>query len=506
MNSETAANANDASNPWRQRLLVGAVLLIAAATLFRLQMAVAWQLATPFDLVYEGPNLATIQEIQNGANIYAPSTFDAHRFVATMYTPLFHLICAALPASDSNPFLTGRLVGLFFMFSAALGAFLVSKSQNWAVSVLWLGPFLLLHPVVSYLACLKNDGTGLFFSALAILTVRGAVGHPRKLALAALFCVLAVASKQVFLASAASCFTYLFLVQRKDCLRFGLFYALFAGLAAAAAQIQWGSGFWWSTFSAPSVPMTAHQFTAIWQMMLVQPTFLLLLAAVLFTVPEQLWRSGKEQLANPFLLYVLFSGAVLLLTLGKVGSGTNYFIEPSLAAVFWLISTFQASWIGNMGRPVVIAACVVATIMEVAFAKPESYTFAHPKALERRAEFYSTMHKEVSTLVPDTNGLRVLNLASANMFQHYPGEAAVNDPYFYMLLWRKGALPPDNLIREVSARKFGLIVFWNDTVVQPGAENDPVGQVFESVCRSYRLAARGARLQYWLPMDQAAAN
>ena len=93
----------------------------------------------------------------------------------------------------------------------------------------------------------------------------------------------------------------------------------------------------------------------------------------------------------------------------------------------------------------------------------------------------------------------ILNLAGANVFQHLPGAAAVNDPFYYTLLWRTGALPPTNIIHEVTTHQFGLIVFWNDTVVHAEDESDPVGRVFASVSRSYRLVGKGARLQYWGP-------
>jgi len=93
----------------------------------------------------------------------------------------------------------------------------------------------------------------------------------------------------------------------------------------------------------------------------------------------------------------------------------------------------------------------------------------------------------------------VLNLAGANVFQHLPGAAAVNDPFYYTLLWRNGALSPTNIIREITSHQFGLIVFWNDTEVRADDESDPVGRVFANVSRSYRLVGKGARLQYWGP-------
>ena len=60
------------------------------AALWRVQTVVRWQLNSPFDLVFEGPNLATIQALGQGVNVYHPDFFNAPPFVFTLYTPLYH--------------------------------------------------------------------------------------------------------------------------------------------------------------------------------------------------------------------------------------------------------------------------------------------------------------------------------------------------------------------------------------------------------------------------------
>src|SRR5262245_16847989 len=53
-------------------LLVGAVV-VAAVGFWRLQMVVRWNLASPYDLVFESPNLASINGLRNGLKIYDPA-------------------------------------------------------------------------------------------------------------------------------------------------------------------------------------------------------------------------------------------------------------------------------------------------------------------------------------------------------------------------------------------------------------------------------------------------
>ena len=499
---------------WLNRFLLCVALLMVGAALYRLQMVVAWQLATPFDIIFESPNLATIQAIRGGANVYDSTFFNAHPFIFTLYTPLYHMICASLPDSATNPFFTGRLVALTFMSAAALGALWVSTLRNWTTILLWMAPFLLLHPVVSNLAFLKNDGTALFFSILAILAV-SRTGRQEPIAersrqsgrtwgvpLAAFFCVLAFASKQVYLSATAACFVYLFFNERRQAYRFVLYGLVFGGIGAAAAQLMWGNGFWWCVFRAPSLPPDATQFRSQWELMLWQPTFLLLLVCSLVSAGEYFWQHKIRQwVANPFLLYLLFAGSVLLLTVGKPGSSTNYFIEPSLAAVFWLISASPTSRLGNAGKLVTAGLCAVATVCEVSMAKPFEFTYADPAAIERRAALHHTLLKEAGSLVSKTE-LRVLNLASASVFFDWPGESAINDPYLYTLLWTKGALKPDSMIRELGGQSYDLVVLRSHTSVQSGDGQDPVSQIMKALCNSYSLAAKGDYLQYWTRIEQ----
>src|SRR5207248_6379023 len=106
-------------------------------------------LRAPFDLVFESPNLATIKSLGNGINVYDPSFFNGPPFIFTLYTPLYHLICAAMPMSAANPFLVGRLVALVFMLLAILGVLWVARPRNWPVIFLAVGLFCLLHPVTA---------------------------------------------------------------------------------------------------------------------------------------------------------------------------------------------------------------------------------------------------------------------------------------------------------------------------------------------------------------------
>jgi hypothetical protein len=488
---------------WPDRVLTVVALVVLAAALWRVQMVTRWQIDAPFDLVFESPNLATIEGLRRGANVYDASFFNAPPFVFTMYTPLYHLICAAVPSHSGNPFMAGRLIAMLFMTAAVLGILWVAKPRDWTMLCLAVGLFLLLRPVGSNLSFLKNDGTALFFSVLAVLTVRNWSESNLWLVLAALFCVLAVAAKQVYVAAAAACFVFLFLERHGAALRFALSFLLFATLGAAIAQATWGKGIWWCVFNAPQMPFSADQFAGQWTLMLKQPVFLLLLAVWVAALTEHVYR-WRSRPPNPFFLYFLFSGAVLLLTVGKPGSSTNYFIEWSLAGIFWMVSV-GPSLLQPVTRGIIAALCLVAVLCELAFAKPHQFAFATPEFLVARAEIHKALLEEAKLVAPEARPLRVLNLAGASTFFDWPGETSVNDPYLYSLLWERGVLKPGAMIQALSTQTYDIVVFRNDAVLVASDRGDGMAEIMKAVREFYRPAGRGVFLHYWVRVPKKTA-
>jgi len=380
-----------------------------------------------------------------------------------------------------------------------LGGWWAARPRAGALLLLALGLFGLLHPVTANAAFLKNDGTALFFSVLALLLIRPALHSPWPLVGAALCGVLALASKQVFLSATAACFIYLLMHHRPTAWRFGLYFLLFAGVGGAVAQVWWGNGFWFCILHAPRMPFEAGQFSTQWGIMLRQPVFGLLLAAWLVTLISCLHSGkGRDLIRNPFFLHFLFAGAVLLLTIGEPGSSTNYFIEPCLAGVYWLVS-LAAPWPGrSWGKGAIAGVCLAVTFWELAAAKTRDFAFADPSFLSWREQFHDSLRADAAALAPGARPLRVLNLASASTFYDWPGETAVNDPYLYSLLWKHGVLEPGPLQQTLGAQSYDLIVFRNGSAPGSDAPADGMGQIMATMREYYRPLPSDTIFQYWI--------
>jgi hypothetical protein len=291
---------------------------------------------------------------------------------------------------------------------------------------------------------------------------------------------------------------YLFFEQRRDAARFAGYFVLFAAAAAVVAQLIWGQSIWWCVFNAPRMPFSMAQFTEQWRLMLRQPVFLLLLAALFVTAIENL-RRGKLRAwaATPFFLYLIFAGAILLLIVGKPGSSTNYFIEFSLAGVFWLVSFAPSSLLQTRNKLLPAAICLGVAVCELVTAKPNDFALGDPKFMAWRAQLHDTLMKEGQSLVPDANPLRILNMGAASTYFDWPGETSVNDPFLYSLLWEHGILKPDSMIRELQSQTYDLVVFRNDAMLASSGRGDGLGRIMKALRSSYRPAGQGAFLQYW---------
>jgi hypothetical protein len=167
--------------------------------------------------------------------------------------------------------------------------------------------------------------------------------------------------------------------------------------------------------------------------------FAVVIALALAEVLRAAGAGGLRALAaSPYVLYFAAAAAVLVATLGKVGSGTNYVFETVLAALLWLV--FSARRLLDAAAPrrvwVAIALLCAAAAADLAWTPRRAISFTDPVARRSTATALARMASEIRALGnPEP---KILNLANARLSYPLPGEIAVNDPYLYSLLWQVG--------------------------------------------------------------------
>lgn len=310
--------------------LLSLVLFVAATA--RMAVVSFGQLLEPYDLVYESPNLRTVEMLAAGRPIYAAEVYDAIPFVFTMYPPLYHAVLAALPTASTNPYFTGRLVGCIAMLGAAGTLALVGGRAGLPSALLCIACLWLFHPFTHLTAFLKPDGLGLFLSAAAVLVAAKWTGRGAAVA-SAVIATLAIWAKHSCLAAALACLCVFWIRGGVARWWFVAAASLLALLSWILAATAWGGGLIWCLRAGVSLPVFREQAVAVWLAAARQPLFLALLAAAHAAVVLSIWRTGAGGWHTPYPWYLLWADAVMAVGLGKPGSVNDPYLYGTLYVV-----------------------------------------------------------------------------------------------------------------------------------------------------------------------------
>lgn len=482
--------------------LLSLVLFVAATA--RMAVVSYGQLLEPYDLIYESPNLRTIEMLAAGRPIYSAGVYDAIPFVFTMYPPLYHAVVAALPTASMNPYFTGRLVGCIAMLGAAASLALVGGRTGLPSALLCIACLWLFHPLTHLTAFLKPDGLGLFLSTAAVWVAAKWTGRGAAVA-SAILAALAIWAKHSCLAAALACLC-VFLI-RGGVARWWFVAAagLLALLSWILAATAWGGGLIWCLRASVSLPVFREQAVAVWLAAARQPLFVVLIAATHAAVLLYVWRAGVRGWHTPYPWYLLWADAVMAVGLGKPGSSVNYFFEPLLAGGMCFVAACRC-----LPAPVewlLSVALLAAGGWESMTGNARDYDLRllgcpHADRTEQMAWLrgqHAAAEIRRQTLVAATNpSPRLLNLCNARFGHDLPGTISLNDPFLYGTLYVVGRLAPESLIRCIDTAAF-------DAVLLP-PEHDPLRQrsspaltaLYHAVHRAYVPHARAPGLAVWV--------
>lgn len=476
-------------------LLVFLVAAVVAGVVSRLQYVVRWQMSYPFDLSYEGPGLSTLQTIREGGNIYSSALYDSPPFWFSLYTPLYHHLVAWLPFDGPHPFWSGRLVGMLFMGLAAGGLFLAGRVRPAGLlGLLACAIFFSIQPVARHTAYFKSDSMALFFSVAALLCGERVRRPQIAILLSALCAVLAFCSKQAYLAAALALLVAAWVQNRRQGALFALWTAGLAGTAALVASATYGRGFWFCTFLALRRSFHPETFFGNWDHVLRQPVYLCLHAFAIAMVLVALHRDARGVLGNRWFLYAAFSEAVLLLSSGGSGASTNYFIEPVLALLLWLVSSTGEAWSPRwtprraLAMTAILGVCVA---YELATAPAQVVAFTNPGQTAHDEELQAKIGEEMSEVTQGRPALQILNFFTVPAASFLPGRVCLNDPFLYEVLWGQGSLSRESLLSAVAAQYFDVVILQPNTEVRGSSAPEMI-----ALSRHYTFARRGV-FDYW---------
>ncbi len=474
-------------------------IFITFVFLFRLFGIIPDYLGAPFDLTYETPNLSTIKLIQAGENPYDPSTYSKAPFIITIYTPLYHYIVASLPIFDSNPFFFGRVVSMIAMFLAAFALFYVNKkNESQYLPIIAFGIFFSMWSITKNTAILKNDPLALLFSVYAIIITYKSQS-PKAIIVAAVLSIFAILSKQSYVSASATCFLYLFISHRKSFFIYFLSMFILSLSFILVASTIWGEGFWFSTIDALRQNLSFQQGVFIWKKVLRQPAFCFIFSVSSLTAYLYLKKdTSKAFQESPYLIYMIISFTVLLLTIWKPGSADNYFHEFILSQFIWIVFAFRNKLSAYFIEPIpfiIVAILIICCIYEFSFSQRSDYSSVDKKLITLKTYKYQRMKKDVDSL--NIKDPLILDLESPVHMYNLTKNITLNDPYHYKMLWHDGILSYYPLVESIEKQYFDIIMLHRNVTVNTILER-PYSVIVKAIFKHYRIGHSGYYFNYYI--------
>jgi hypothetical protein len=474
----------------------------------------------------EGVNFVSVERLADGGlgALYPPHPERARPYVISPYPPLFYLEWAGVRTALALPdsLAGGRVVSLLALLATTLLlASLIRRTVERRPVALVFSLAALASPFVIESAAIGI--TDVAALAWSLLGLRFVAGH-RSVGLAVVPFALALLTKQSTAAGLVAATAFLLTEgRRRDA------FTLFAGslglalTAAVGLNALTSGGFAAATVGGLSQPVRWAQLAFLTPYLLrawiVWPLAALSLAAL----------GGGAGLVGRKRLAFLYAAAAFLLafaTVGKVGSSTNYFLEPVLA-----LSWTAAIGFDRLSRTAPRLATGGLILVAAAALSSGPGLRERSRALAEYRGLIAAAGRELEGL-----DLRGWILSGSDLFpliERRGGLPYLNDNYLYGLFWESGRWPTDEFLADIRCGRVRLVLppavparqsgarwgmywedwsFWNSPAVVPAivaayeavpGPPDRIVPVFEPRPTSTCPPAAGRRSQ---PMRPASRN
>jgi hypothetical protein len=271
----------------------------------------------------EAPLVDQALRLAEGQNIYRPA-IATPPYTISNYPPLFIVVLAPLAKLFGPAFWQGRLISALCAWLAALflGKIIYHHTRDRLAAWVTGMVFLACPYVVQWSSLVRVDFLAMALSVAALYYLTQWPQSWKRFALGALLLTAAIFARQSYaLAAPAAAVVWLLLRDWRRALLLGgvvggLSFVLFVGL-----DLVTRGGFYYNIVTANINEFSLQRLMG--QLKILSDTALILLligAASIFLIPR---RSRTWPLVAPY----LFGAGLASLTIGKIGSNTNYFLE-----------------------------------------------------------------------------------------------------------------------------------------------------------------------------------
>jgi len=472
--SETSEKSGTARHP-RTKIWLGALAFLLVG------LPAAWHVSSwptrlryPGEIdLFEGTRLVEMQHLRRGVAVYAPATPE--RFDAMIYGPLYYLLGAQLIDPTKPAYFPLRLLCLFATLGCATGVGLLAFWLGRSLFATVLAPLVLFsYGFVSLHGISARPDTGALMLVLTGFLIVYRYRASRVLLFAVPFMLLGIFYKQQFVAAPMAVFVFLVLERRYRLA------AQFAGLLALGglgllALFQYvvfaGQNFILHFVTYNLVPFTWNRFG-----------YGALLCAVIFGVPLLVGLEFMRR--HPDKLVLSYLGCVVPLTLfslGKEGSGTNYFLELTLILSPLVAGLVAESTAERMRAAEVLCLVGVSLLVGTRLGSlvPRQEDFARDRVVQ------TYLRQQFAPGIPAPGLLPDLLVRSGF-------DVPFSDHYQYTWLVCKGTLPERDLLAWFEERRFGVILLGLDLSSEEDAHRSNeicmTESLHQAILENYRLA------------------
>jgi hypothetical protein len=472
----------------------------------------------PYGLDYgEGVVWAQMREMVAG-QAYGP--VDVFPSLIFHYPPIYHLLTAALArALEMDELATGRLLSAVATLATAamIGGTandLVKKQgryrHSWVCGLIAGLLVLSMMPILHWSRFMRVDMLALFFSFTGVYLGIHALLRPRLIHLAAVCFVAAIFTKQTSIAAPIAVFGSLFILNRRTAIAGVSTSLLLAGVLLIAIIQYYGVGFLSHILLYNINTVEWNRLHWIGGMFSHHALFITIaLYAIATSVRGAVHKGrdgyvdgGKRQAAGHetdraliIVLVFFMLSTMMLLTIVKLGSSYNYFLEwlccIALLAGFATRDAVELAFSEDNAKLSMYAIIAPVAIGVQSFMLPDTPQDSAMSSATRRGELDTLVRLVSATEKPVISGDFVLIMRG--------GKKPVWDPFTFPELAVKGLWDDRPFIERICRHEFGLFITDDDSeqAVSRGYRPDTASAI--SSC--YPLTRKMAGLTISMPVQ-----
>jgi len=400
----------------------------------------------------EGYVLNHADMLSKGHSLYNHN-ISTYPFLTAIYGPICPLICAGLIKIFGVSFAPGRFLGMSeaILIGALIYKIIQEETKNNYNAVI-SSLFFFASPYVYCQSRLYGEivTLGMLFSLIGIYLVLK-YEKTTKIYLSIPLFLLAVYTRQTFIAAAFASFIYLFTKKQKSAVKYVLLYML-SGLFIFLLANHVTDG----QFYRHMIQYNIHQFNIFF--MVIGYVRAILLHSILFgfAAAYALYVLSKKQLSL-FVIYFLISAGVAV-TIGKAGSGGSSYMFELITVSYILFGMFFNEIKPQINEKDSIMSVLIAVMLIL-----QLILFAHAPFVADSPFEASKTPTHADVLNSQKVSLYIKN-ASGPVLSEDAGFALLNDkevllePFVFTQLYKQGMWDQKKLVGDIHDRKFSLIL------------------------------------------------